>query len=233
VRYRRILVAATLLAGACDHGPTAPTITDLSFNTASVTLQRYGSVQVSLFQKRANGASDDVTALAAWSSSAPEVVTAQAGVLTAVGVGTARVMASYAGQVATIEVDARRNLYYWADVIISDTRGARTIERVECFVDGRQTCNQTGGVYIDRTASMAAFFSLGTMPGSHTFTVRVTKAAQADARYASSADARLDVVDANTQEHLGLIPLAVQEAVAAPGVASVELVWPFEVRIYR
>jgi hypothetical protein len=110
VKCRRILVAAALLAGACDHGPTAPTITDLSSNTAPVTLQRYGSVQVSLLQKRANGATDDVTTSATWSSSASDEVSARAGVLTAVGVGTDRVTASCAAQAASIDVDGRRHL---------------------------------------------------------------------------------------------------------------------------
>jgi hypothetical protein len=205
VKYPWILVAAALLAGACHHGPTAPTVTDLSFGAASVTLQRYESIHVSLLQKRANGTTEDVTTSATWSSSAPDVVTAQAGVLTAVGVGTATITASYAGQAASIAVDARRNLYYRADLLISDTRNAPTIERVECFVDGRQTCSQSTGPYVSKTASMGVSYSLGTTPGSHTLTVRVTKALQTEARYASRGDGHLDVTDANTQEHLGRV----------------------------
>jgi hypothetical protein len=80
---------------------------------------------------------------------------------------------------------------------------------------------------------MGVLFSLGTTPGSHTFTVRVTKSPQAEARYASRGDGHLNVVDANTQENLGQIPLAAQEVAGAAGVASVELVWPFQVQIYR
>jgi hypothetical protein len=205
VKYPWILVPAALLAGACHHGPTAPTVTDLSFGAASVTLQRYESIHVSLLQKRANGTTEDVTTSATWSSSAPDVVTAQAGVLTAVGVGTATITASYAGQAASIDVDARRNLYYRADLLISDTRNAPTIERVECFVDGRQTCSQSTGPYVSKTASMGVSYSLGTTPGSHTLTVRVTKALQTEARYASRGDGHLDVTDANTQEHLGRV----------------------------
>lgn len=233
MKYPWILVPAALLAGSCQHGPAAPTVADLSFSAASVTLQRYGSIHVSLLQKRANGTTDDVTTSANWSSSAPDVVTAQAGVLAAVGVGNATVTASYAGQAASIDVDARRNLYYWADLLISDTRNAPTIYRVECFVDGRQTCNQTGGPYASKTASMGVLFSLGTTPGSHTLTVRVTKSPQTEARYASGGDGHLDVVDANTQEHLGQIPLAAQEVAGATGVASVDIVWPFQVQVYR
>ena len=205
MKYPWILVPAALLAEACHHGPTAPTVTDLSFGAASVTLQRYESIHVSLLQKRANGTTEDVTTSATWSSSAPDVVTAQAGVLTAVGVGTATITASYAGQAASIDVDARRNLYYRADLLISDTRNAPTIERVGCFVDGRQTCSQSTGPYVSKTASMGVSYSLGTTPGSHTLTVRVTKALQTEARYASRGDGHLDVTDANTQEHLGRV----------------------------
>jgi hypothetical protein len=126
-------------------------------------------------------------------------------VLTAVGVGTATITASYAGQAASIDVDARRNQYYRADLLISDTRNAPTIERVECFVDGRQTCSQSTGPYVSKTASMGVSYSLGTTPGSHTLTVRVTKALQTEARYASRGDGHLDVTDANTQERLGRV----------------------------
>jgi hypothetical protein len=108
-----LLVSVLALNGACDRGagapPTSPTAVDLALSLSTVTLPRYGSVQTTLRLARSDGTSQDVTGAAVWTSMAPAIATVQAGLVTAVGVGTANVAASYGGLTVGLDVVARRN----------------------------------------------------------------------------------------------------------------------------
>jgi len=111
MRPRRMLATGLLALAAvqCGDSPTAPTATALIV-PRSMVITRNGSATVSALLQKSNGQTEDVTATAVWVSSAPGVVTAQAGVLKAVGVGTATVTVTQSGLTATIAVTARRNM---------------------------------------------------------------------------------------------------------------------------
>lgn len=92
-------VACSLSIGCADESPTAPTPTS-SITIALTSGTMAGpTFQLSAAALQTDGSSRDVTALAAWVSSDPQVASVSAGAVTVLGTGEVEVRATYDGVV--------------------------------------------------------------------------------------------------------------------------------------
>lgn len=120
-----IVFVAMAIGVACDS-PTAPTqdrLTSLALSAESLIVPRNGNAQVSAEFTDATG-KRDVTSEATWVSSNPSAVSVVAGRVSAVGIGTVEVVASYRGASKSVRVVARRNLALAGNVLVIDQRTA-------------------------------------------------------------------------------------------------------------
>ncbi|MDF2679577.1 MAG: hypothetical protein K0R47_767 [Brevibacillus sp.] len=80
-------------------------ITKLTVNTKAVKLKKEGTEQLSLTVHYSDKKTEDITKLADWSSSDSEIATVEAGLVTAVNTGKAKIKASFGGKSVTIPVE--------------------------------------------------------------------------------------------------------------------------------
>jgi hypothetical protein len=227
----------TLATLECGGSATAPTATALIV-PPSIVIARNGSATVTAQMQKSNGLVEDVTATAAWASSAPNVLTAQAGVLKAIGVGTATVTVMQSGLTATIAVTVRRNTRLVGVIGITETANIFSIHGVQAWLDTRK-------IYALGTSGAERAWSvdLSTQPYDKSVapgTIRLSVEVLPDPdrvpqenNFASRADSYVDVLDSDTNERVERIPLSAQSVVKPTGSRdSVSLVWTLPVGTY-
>lgn len=229
---------AALATAHCHQSPSAPTATALIV-PASVTVAHNDSSTVTAQLQKSNGQTEDVTATAVWTSSAPGVVTAQAGVLKAVGVGTATVTVTHSGLSATIAVLARRITRLTSQITVEETRSRPLIHGVEAYLDTRVVYSLSfsgaeRAVVLDLSAQPATG-STYVLPGSVRLSVRVTPdPILTEASFSSRPESYVDVRDSETGELLERIPLSMQTVFRPDGSRDpVELVWSLSIGTYH
>jgi hypothetical protein len=242
LRHLFLLVSVAVLSGACDHGegtPTSPTTVSLALSLSTVTVPRYGSIQTTLRLTHSDGTSQDVTGAAVWDSTAAAIATVQAGLVTAVGIGTARVTASYSGITCALDVVARRNTRLVGSVTV-EAKELNGIQAVRAELDGRMVNGQSfSGTRKSWTIVIGqghwASYDTSVPPGAHTLTARVTLLTRPDlqVRGASDPSSYVEVRDSDTDEVLARILLPVQEQTGQMGSSSVDLVWPLQIELFR
>jgi hypothetical protein len=238
-RWGRLATCLLALATVrCGDSPTTPTATALIVPT-SMVIARNGSATVTAQLQKSNGVTEDVTATAAWVSSAPGVMTAQAGVLKAVGIGTATVTVTQSGLSATIAVTARRNTRLTGVIGIMETGNIFSIHGVEVWLDTRQIY-ALGASGAERTWSVdlsAQNYDKSVAPGTTRLSVRVLPDPDRpplESNFASRIDSYVEVLDSDTNERLERIPLSVQSVVKPAGSRdSVSLVWTLSIGTYQ
>ena len=132
-----------LLAAACQHSPAAPTSVALLVTPDTLTVARNATSPITVQVQRSNGTLEDVTAAGVWTSSAPAVVTVTAGMIKAVGVGTATVTVTYNGLTRTVDVVPRRNTRLLGSIVVGDLNEQYSISRVESYLDSRMVYAQS------------------------------------------------------------------------------------------
>lgn len=240
---RSLVALLAILAGACgtDSATPAPTpaIVSIALSLSSLTLPRYASVQTTVRVAKSDGTSEDVTNAATWTSSAPDVVTVRAGVVTASGLGRARVTAQYNGWSASFDVVTRRNTRVVGAVTVAAIAPGG-IHAVEARLDGRLVNGQSfsglekSWTMLVGTQSWAAY-DTSVAPGSHTLSARITVFTQSGLQpgCASQSGSYLEVRDADTSEVLTRIALPVQEQTGQSSNGVVELTWNLTIEEYQ
>jgi len=228
-----------LLAAACQHSPAAPTSVALLVTPDTLTVARNATSPITVQVQRSNGTLEDVTAAGVWTSSAPDVVTVQAGVVKAVGVGTATVRVTYNGLTRTVNVVARRNTRLTGAITVEDSDGWGSIHEIDAFLDGRQVYglgfSSSPRVYtIPLGDPQSAGFDTSVAPGSVRLSVQVVLGGFVGTTYASRPESYVDVRDRDTDEVLARLPLSVQ-TVTVPSVfgAKGELAWTLPIDVFH
>ncbi|MFD2369090.1 Ig domain-containing protein [Brevibacillus sp. GCM10020057] len=80
-------------------------ISRISVNTKTVALKKAGTQQLVLTAVYTDKTTEEVTALAEWSSADSEIATVEAGLVTATGTGKTKIKASYGGKSVTVPVE--------------------------------------------------------------------------------------------------------------------------------
>ncbi len=211
---RRLTLAALafLAIGGCDSTPpTAPPPTpELSLSQTAVALSRTSTSQVTA-TSTVSSVPTDVTAAATWGSDNAQVVTVSAGLILAVGPGTANITAEHAGQSKTVAVTVRRRIYLTGEVRVHNLDGDETIDRVFIAVDGDEIGAGGGsGRHSILTARMS-FSPVNAVvePGNRTLTVRVVGGPpEVRPEYRAVWVVAIRVRDLDTSELLAAIPVA-------------------------
>jgi len=228
----------TLAAVRCGDSPPAPTATALIVPT-SMVIARNGSATVTAQLQKSNGLTEDVTATAVWVSSAPSVVTAQAGVLKAVGVGTATVTVTQSGLTAMIAVTARRNTRLAGVIGIAETGSIYSIHGVQAWLDTRKiyALGTSGAERVWSVDLSTQTYDKSIAPGTTRLSVDVLPDPDRPPRehtFASRADSYVEVLDSDTNELLERLPLSVQSVVKpAASRDPVSLVWTLSIGTYH
>ena len=181
----------------------------------------------------ADTSGEDVTADATWVSSNPDVVTVQAGVVSAVGAGTVTVTASVQGQTVSIRVVARRNVVVTGTVSITGppmlcTNSGILDYGLWLFLDGsRQGLPSTHsafgcGVTLSTVTLAYSSSSLNTpadpsvAPGRHELRAQVyLSSSQPSITVTSTTDSFIALMDRDTSEIVARVPLGPLSALAA------------------
>jgi len=235
-------VAGVLLAAAAchEHGPAAPSSVTLVVSAETVTVPRNAASAITVQVQRSNGTSEDVTAVATWTSSAPAVVTVQAGMVRAVGVGTATVTVSYSGLSRTIAVVARRNTRLTGAISIEDTNGWPSIPAVQAYLEAREVYGLffSGGekrYTIPLGDPQSSGNDTSVEPGQVHLVLRTTADpfTLSTITWASRPESYVEIRDRDTDDVLARLPLAAQTATRpALGVPG-EMVWPLTIDVFH
>jgi hypothetical protein len=242
------------LLAACTHSsPTAPSVSvsGLAVDRATVALTRNGTARVAATLTYSDQTTRDVTNEATWGSSDPSIVTVVGGVITAVGIGTARVVAQYENRVATSEVVARRNTLVRGLVSVVDINGTPNeygggpgvLGYIDVLVENRQVYSHNGSDYGGYRKMTARVPDVGVDPGVRHVTLsvgiwcgggRTTKSTRTfSGTFETETGQTLEIVDADTKEVVDVIPLDVRRATASGVNCPKEpLDWPIPVKAY-
>lgn len=130
-----LLLTATT---GCGSAPTAPRASaSLALSTQSATIARNTSMQVTASMSGTDGATQDVTGIATWSSSNPVVATVTAGQITVVGLGTAQITAAYQQHTATMTVVGRRRTLLQGSLAFRDAAGETSLQSFGLYIDDK------------------------------------------------------------------------------------------------
>lgn len=217
-RYLVALAAVTLVG--CESTPTAPPpAPTIAVSHGAVSLERTATTQVTATSTLAN-MTTDITAGATWRSSNEQVARVAAGLITAVGPGTASVTVESAGASQTVTVTVRRRVYLEGEVKVVDERGIPGgIAHVDIFLDDRY---YGGRNYSSPTAlAIAPFGNISdankpVAPGSHRFELRIpTRPGDAYSEYTFTITFQQAprVIDVDTREQVGTVPLENRSAI--------------------
>jgi hypothetical protein len=218
--FRRSIIAVSLLSiAACDAAPTGPSAT-LTLSQVSLTLSRNSTETV-----KALLAASDVSAAALWSSSDTAVVTADGGVLRAVGLGGARVTASYRERIATMEVTVRRNTAIGGVFAMREVAGRESFGCVTVSIEAKVIGGRCGSDHLASVRQEALLGRLSAIrdpftvtPGPLTLTVSVALhefVGESSRRLAIEDLSNIEFFDADTGESLERASLPVREIVVS------------------
>jgi len=236
------------------HVTTAPAVTvaGLAVNQTAVALTRNGTHRLTATLTFSDQTTRDVTDEAVWGSSDPSIVTAERGVITAVGVGTARVVAQHQNRVATVDVVARRNTMMPGQMSVVDTNrtvinefggGPGVLGYVYVYVDDRRVFYNLGSDYGGAGRLIPKVPNVEVDPGARNLTLNVgiwcgggtttTSTRTWSGTFESESGQALEIVDRDTQEVLDVIPLDVRRASASGiGCPTGLLSWTLQVPAY-
>lgn len=221
MRTRSFPALMLALVVACDAVPTGPATTPaLTLSQASVTIGRNTTEAV-----KALLAASDVTASALWSSSDTAVVTAEGGVLRAVGPGSARVTVSYRERVATLEVTVRRNTAIGGVFAMREVAGRESFGCVSARIEAKVIGGRCGSDHFPSVRQEARLGRLSAIsdpftvtPGPLTLTINVALhdfVGESSRRLAVEDLSYVEVFDADTGESLERASLPVREIVVS------------------
>ncbi|MED4583308.1 Ig-like domain-containing protein [Brevibacillus choshinensis] len=94
-----------LYAKAATSTISEKKITKLTVNTKAVKLKKEGTQQLTLTAHYSDKKTEDITKIAEWGTSDSEIATVEAGLVTAMNTGKAKIKASIAGKSVTIPVE--------------------------------------------------------------------------------------------------------------------------------
>jgi hypothetical protein len=231
---RSMLTLALLAFWGCGGGPTDPgSVGALSLSHTSLTLGRNTTGTVIAILGSAARRSN-VTAAVAWSSSNPAVIAVDAGVLRAVGLGSATVTASYRGHTATMQVAVRRNTAIGGQIVVREATGKEIFGCLAVRKNGESLGSRCGS---DHAASVWQLANFGwatnvpsiravsaVAPGTIGLDVRVSFqemfASGVGPRPVATDDASyIEIFDADTGESLERFTPPRHEAVVGSGDA--------------
>ncbi len=228
-----------LLTMGCQHSPAAPTPVELLVTPVTLTLARNATSSMRAQVERSNGTIEDVTAAAVWTSSAPDVVTVQAGLVKAVGIGTATVTAGYDGLTRSVSIVARRNTRLTGEITVEDRDGRGSISWIEALLDGRQVYGHgfsaSERVYtVPLGDPQSAGYDTSVAPGAVTLTVRVQHGGFVQNLYASRPGSYVEIRDHDTNEVVARLSLN-EQTVTVPAVfgATGELTWTLTINVFH
>jgi len=234
-----IVVLAALLMPAChEHSPAAPTSVALVMTPTALTVPRNATASIMVQVQRSNGTLEDVTATAVWTSSAPAVVTVTAGVIKAVGVGTATVTVAYGGLTRTVDVVARRNTRLVGSIVVEDLDQRNSIHWVGSYLDSRMVFSRSfSGAYanyrVDFPQSGQAFDS-SVVPGTSKLSLKVQHAWPLEVHYGTRAESYVEIWDSDTNEVLTRLPLSVQIVTVPPVVPTTgKIIWTLPIDVFH
>ena len=234
------LVGVLIFGVTCDqHNPAAPTSVALVMTPTTLTVARNATGSLTVQVQRSNGTFENVTAAATWTSSAPDVVTVQAGVVKAVGVGTATVTAAYETLKATAAIVARRNTRLTGAITIEDTKGWSSIDTIDAYLDQRLVYgNGFSGGLPRWTIPLGDFLPIGSdtnvEPGDVRLSVRLIPTTSFEVIWLSTPASYVELRDRDTGEVLERMPLNVQTVVKPPVPgAKGEIVWTLSIGVYH
>jgi hypothetical protein len=227
---------ATLASVQCHQSSVSPTPTATSLIVpASVTLARNGSTTVTAQLQKSDGTKEDVTATAYWTTSDSSVVTVQAGVLKAVGVGTATIRVSESGLAATIAVTAIRNTRLGGGVLsVAETSNLKSIHAVEIFIDSNRVFGEWFSQSM-RTLSIP-LGSVDIASGSVQLRLSVTpdQTLRLEANFATGSDSYVNVVDKDTNEVVDRLSLSVVTGhKATENFDPIDFTWTLTIGTYH
>lgn len=219
LKSRLALLAAVLAAvlsftSACGSSPTAPPPTPaIAVSQNTVLLERTAAAQVTATSTVSN-ATTDITATATWRSSNEQVARVAAGLITAVGPGTATVTVEHSGASQAVAVTVRRRVYLEGEVTVTDGRGAPgSIAALIILLDDRNYGGR--GFSSPQEVATAPFGNVSdkdrpVAPGTHRFDLQIpTRKGDAYTDYPLTIvfgqPAR--VVDLDTREQVGTVSL--------------------------
>jgi hypothetical protein len=232
VGVRFLTVALAAVVSACTETlPARPAkVFSRSFTLSdtSLTLGRNATRQLAATTELTDGSLKDVTADAAWTTTAPDVAIVNGGLVTAVGIGEATVSASFGGRVRTVSITAHRNLRVEGKVTVRDVPPPiGTIGRIDVVtldVEGRGVgglgCGgSTSGRHVctvsfpsnDRTRSAAAV-----EPGSREVGVEVHTWNGSPVALFTDPESTYRLVDRDTNEVVETGELPRLDAAAGP-----------------
>lgn len=139
MRIRAAIASVCVLSlAACSSGPTQATPvtpTTLLASAASLALERTGTATVQATLS-GTGAPTDVTAVAVWTSSNPQVAAVVAGVVTGIGPGSATITVTHAGRSVSVPVIVRRRVYLKGYVQAQDSVPRASLYIASVYING-------------------------------------------------------------------------------------------------
>ncbi len=193
----------------CGASPTSPTTT-IALSHTTLSLERTATAQVTATSSGSNSTTD-ITATATWRSSNEQVARVTAGLVTAVGPGTATLTVERGGSRQTVAVTVRRRVYLAGAVSLTQPVGSTpqgSIGALEVLVD-----NATVGFIGFSSHGYARTVEFGRIapervvlpPGDHSFHLRTdTRPGDGISAYPFTVtfDGPARVVDIDTGEQI-------------------------------
>jgi hypothetical protein len=256
---RLSLLAVVLVVAACDAPGVAPvptpgvapvpTTTALSLSVGALQLERLGTSTIMALARQSDGTTRDVTAEVTWGSSAPAVVSVERGLITATGIGQARIFALYQGQTAAVDVVAHRRIAIAGEVQVlandCDADSPLGSGRCEGFGTLTATLDGTpvgglgpsdhGGYRWHRVLIRSAAASPGSREVGVTIAVwALTCSTPLERRgnFQTRPGQSLQLIDRDTGEGLASVEIPVQTVIASgSGCPAVTIRWSIDVPV--
>ncbi len=240
-RKRQTLPGVLLVAfifAACDSGgPTQPGATTLTLSATTATIGRNDSQQFTVAAQSGGSATQDVTALATWTSSNPGVATVTAGLVTVHALGTAQITVSHQQQSQTLQVTGRRRLSLDGSMAVRKEpppgSGPRAgVVQIDVFVDGRLVAQSGSSNAVQGQQEVGTTLHTPPVdPGTHTLVVKGGLAPGAHDVVAYGAEAAgIAVIDRDTGDLLTTLSIEERRrSVESQTPVDVEFEWSLAV----
>lgn len=210
-RTRIALLSLLVAAAGCNSSPTAPPpVPVLSVSESTVSLERTATSQITAIST-VSGSTTDVTASATWRSSNEQVARVVAGLITAVGPGTATITVETSGVSKAIPVTVRRRVFLRGELLVQDGRGEPGgIASLDAKIDttpigATDTSSPEATLVVDFGMRGS---KVRVSPGEHVLALSITTRAGdawSDYPLAISFDGPASVVDFDTNERVGTV----------------------------